>query len=94
LAFVCDGAEGGIYFSEQQFVAAGNGDDEVALRHHNPQQTVAKFGEFIRNFQEDRTTNIFPYAYVNILSGNTSSSVVSHLTFLPAEINLLGTKTC
>ncbi len=56
-------AEGGVYFTEQQFVAT-NGDDDVSLTAPGPQQTIAKFGEFIRNFQEDRTTNIFPYAYV------------------------------
>eukprot|EP00889_Picochlorum_renovo_P000305 jgi/Picre1/27335/NNA_000304.t1 len=58
---MADFDEGGVYFTEQQFVAT-NGDDDVALTAPGPQQTIVKFGEFIRNFQEDRTTNIFPYA--------------------------------
>lgn len=59
---LCVFVEGGIFFSEQQFVNAG--DDGVQLSSLGPQQTIAKFGEFIRNFQEDRTTNVYAYAYV------------------------------
>ncbi len=32
------------------------------MQQLSPQQTMARFGDFIRNFQEDRTSNIFPYA--------------------------------
>lgn len=53
-----------MYFSEQQFVNAGEEDEMSAVAGLRPQQTIAKFGEFIRNFQEDRTTNLYQYAYV------------------------------
>ena len=49
-----------MYYSEQQFVNAGV-DGEEAPRI-SPQQAITRFGEFIRNFQEDRTTNVYPYA--------------------------------
>ena len=53
-------AEGGVFYSEQQFINAGvDGDAAAAM---SGQQAVARFGEFIRNFQEDRTTNVYPYA--------------------------------
>ena len=52
-----------MYFNEQQYVAHG-GTGDSGLSHLRPQLTISKFGEFIRNFQEDRTSNIFPYAYV------------------------------
>lgn len=58
-----------MYFSEQQYDTT-NGEGEVGLTHVRPQQTISKFGEFIRNFQEDRTTNIFPYAYVVLRPSN------------------------
>ena len=51
--------EGGVYYSEQQFINAGMDGEATAL---TGQQAVARFGEFIRNFQEDRTTNVYPYA--------------------------------
>lgn len=57
-------AEGGVYFSEQQFINAGAEGVDANI---TPQQAVARFGEFIRNFQEDRTTNIYPYAYVSLI---------------------------
>jgi hypothetical protein len=53
-------AVGGVFYSEQQFVNAGMEGDELAAL--SGQQAVARFGEFIRNFQEDRTTNLYPYA--------------------------------
>ena len=49
-----------MFYSEQQFVNAGVEGDELA--HLSAQQAVARFGEFIRNFQEDRNTNVYPYA--------------------------------
>ena len=55
----------GIYFSEQQFVSANGETDPGAfgtVQQLSPQQTMARFGDFIRNFQEDRTSNLFPYA--------------------------------
>ena len=39
--------------------AGADGDDLAGVQ---PQQAVARFGEFIRNFQEDRGTNVYPYA--------------------------------
>lgn len=60
LIFEFCATEGGVFYSEQQFVNAGvEGDDLGAL---SGQQAVARFGEFIRNFQEDRNTNVYPYA--------------------------------
>ncbi len=53
-----------MYYSEQQFVNAGEEDEMAAVAGLRPQQTIAKFGEFIRNFQEDRSTNLYQYAYV------------------------------
>lgn len=49
-----------MFYSEQQFVNAGVEGD--AFAGMSAQQAVAKFGEFIRNFQEDRNTNVYPYA--------------------------------
>jgi hypothetical protein len=48
-----------VFYSEQQFINAGVDGDAAGL---SGQQAIAKFGEFIRNFQEDRTTNVYPYA--------------------------------
>ena len=42
-------------------------DQDLQLSVLGPQQTIAKFGDFIRNFQEDRTTNVYPYAYVLLM---------------------------
>jgi hypothetical protein len=61
---LCCVAEGAVYYSEQQFVNAGEEDEMATVAGMRPQQTIAKFGEFIRNFQEDRTTNLYQYAYV------------------------------
>ena len=52
-------AEGGVYYSDQQFVSAGAGDDAPSLTR---QQALVKFGEFIRTFQEDPKSGSFPYA--------------------------------
>lgn len=53
-------AEGGVYYSDQQFVGAGGGGDEAALPSRA--QALAKFGEFIRTFQVDPKSGSFPYA--------------------------------
>lgn len=41
-------AEGGVYYSDQQFVSAGAGDE---AQLPNRAAALAKFGEFIRTFQ-------------------------------------------
>lgn len=53
-------AEHGVFYTDQQFENAGaEGDDFAGM---SGQQAIARFGEFIRNFQEDRNTNVYPYA--------------------------------
>jgi len=73
-------ASSGIYFSEQQFVSA-NGDDAGVFSHQtlSAPQTIAKFGDFIRNFQEDRTSNVFPYADQLARSKTTLRVDLGHL---------------
>jgi DNA replication licensing factor MCM5 len=53
-------AEGGVYFSEQQFINAGVDGEEGGPP--SAAAAVARFGEFIRTFQEDRATAAYPYA--------------------------------
>lgn len=53
-------AEGGVYYSDQQFVSAGAAADEAPLPSRA--QALAKFGEFIRTFQTDQKQLGFPYA--------------------------------
>ncbi|EFN58868.1 hypothetical protein CHLNCDRAFT_34202 [Chlorella variabilis] len=52
--------EGGVYYSDQQFVSAGAAADEAALPSRA--QALSKFGEFIRTFQIDPKSGAFPYA--------------------------------
>lgn len=52
--------EGGVYYSDQQFVSAGAAGDEAPLPSRA--QALAKFGEFIRTFQIDPKSGAFPYA--------------------------------
>lgn len=58
LALLC--AEGGVYYSDQQFVSAGGAGEEAALPQRA--QALSKFGEFIRTFQIDPKSGAFPYA--------------------------------
>jgi hypothetical protein len=44
-------AEGGVYYSDQQFISAGA--DAAELNHLNPQVVRSRLGEFIRTFQVD-----------------------------------------
>lgn len=53
-------AEGGVYYSDQQFVSAGAAADEAPLPSRA--QALSKFGEFIRTFQIDPKSGSFPYA--------------------------------
>jgi hypothetical protein len=53
-------AEGGVYYSDQQFVSAGAAADEAPLPSRA--QALSKFGEFIRTFQIDPKSGAFPYA--------------------------------
>jgi DNA replication licensing factor MCM5 len=51
--------EGGVYYSDQQFVSAGASDESQLPSRA---AALAKFGEFIRTFQVDPKSGAFPYA--------------------------------
>ena len=53
-------AEGGVYYSDQQFVSAGAAADEAPLPSRA--QALSKFGEFIRTFQIDPKSGALPSA--------------------------------
>ncbi|KDD74918.1 mini chromosome maintenance complex MCM2/3/5 protein, partial [Helicosporidium sp. ATCC 50920] len=59
--------EGGVFYSDQQFVSAGAVHDEAPTL--TPQQAIVKFGEFLRTFQVDNKSSVFPYS--DQLSRNT-----------------------
>eukprot|EP00887_Chlorella_sp_A99_P001470 scaffold8.g1470.t1 len=78
--------EGGVYYSDQQFVSAGAAGDEGPFLTR--QQALSKFGEFIRTFQTDPKSGSFPYADQLARTKDRLRVDIGHLTHPAAKLEV------